>query len=368
MSTEHCHYTKKTTLILLNAFAAAVHFISGTLGHYIAKDNEPELILQAPLFEFIANNQTSFIKSIPKTILKPKVFQPVIYVEFITASFHVIYLLALIYPSVNNFITKNIISSNSANALRWIEYGITASMMAAFGNANIGIFDFYFFIKTLTDGVALQMCGFLLELLSVSSEKDKRIANIIWNLGTALNLSSVGILLYQIFASKPHTNLFYYNIVPFSLFFNTFGVVAWLSFKKYRQFADINFAEKWYIILSLCTKISVFWLGFATFKTITEQNGVSAKTAGVNWKYVRYSASYALLGMIALLGARDFMQWRVITSRKHQHQHRQPLELQHGEFYVNSPFAEYTRPIKQSKKKQRHHASNLPHARTVLIL
>ena len=303
-------FTTKQQLAYLNAFAALVHVVSGALGYFIARHAEPTLPLIAPLFEFVqSDNATSLITQIPKTISNVRVFQPIIAVEFITAAFHLIYLAALLVPSVDKFIKTWIIDSGSVNSLRWVEYAITASTMSAFAGINIGIADFYYFVRQYSEGFALQMCGFLLELLDSSIDKDKRLANVVWNIGSLLNVAGVGILLYQIFASKPHTNLFYYNVAPFAIWFNTFGIIAWLTFRKYKQFADPYFSERWYIILSLSTKVSVFWLGFSTFKSITESKGFSNRT-GVDWAVIRYTSAYGLLGFVACIAIYDYYQWQ----------------------------------------------------------
>ena len=83
--------------------------------------------------------------------------------------------------------------------------------MAACANLNIGATDFYLFLKVLASNVALQMVGFLLELLDHTDPLHRRVAAILWNQATLLNLVNVGILLYQVFASSTHTDVFYYK-------------------------------------------------------------------------------------------------------------------------------------------------------------
>jgi hypothetical protein len=75
-------------------------------------------------------------------------------------------------------------------------------------------------------------------------------------------------------------------------------MVAWLSFKRRGGFASAVHAEVWYIGLSLGTKLSVFWLGFATWRGLEESRGFAPRTPGVSWDAVRYAASYGPLSLM----------------------------------------------------------------------
>jgi hypothetical protein len=205
-------------LLLLNGCASLVHAVNGILGLILVADNEPQLDVVANLVEFHHGTLLTFI---PKTIFKSRLLTPGIAVEWITAGFHILYIFQLAFPRFQRFLDRYVIGTTSSlNPTRWWEYAVTASLMSAFGAFGVGIDSFYYFVKALSNGVALQMCGYILELLDCDSPRDKRLASIVWNLATALNLTSVGIMLYHIFASKTHTDVFYYNVVPFALWFN----------------------------------------------------------------------------------------------------------------------------------------------------
>lgn len=103
--------------------------------------------------------------------------------------------------------------------------------------------------------------------------------------------------------------MFYYNVIPFSIWFQTFGIVARLAFRRWRQFRDRYFAEKWYVILSLSTKVTVFWLNYSTYRGISEDNGWAPRTPGVNWNVVRWLASYLPLAGVLLAAGADAVAW-----------------------------------------------------------
>lgn len=296
----------RNKLALLNAFACVAHVLSGSLG--LALHERTKVDVYQPLFEYVKGGNLAF-RQIPHTVFRIGILLPYVIVEYITAVFHIIYTSQLLVPSFARWMRRNVADTPSLNPTRWVEYGITASFLSAFGGNAIGLNQFPYFFKVLVDGFALQLIGYSLELLDCTVSLHVRLQKILWNIGTLLNVSSVGILLYQLFASKAHTDIFYYNVVPFTIWYNTFGVIAKLDFYKWRQFADPYFTEKWYIILSLSTKISVFWLSFATYRQISEENGQS-KSAGVDWFAVRMCASWLLFGLIAIVAVYDWHSFK----------------------------------------------------------
>lgn len=313
-------WTSDRHLLVLNVFAVIVHLIDGGVGMILNRDVVQTQTLIAPLFTYVTDSSTTFLQTMPRDIFTVQIFWPSIAVEFITAAFHVVYISMLACPSIDKYIQTYVAHTSSRNALRWIEYSVTASMMSAFGLVLLGDTDFYLFVKYLADGVALQFVGYATELLNYADPRDRRLFNIMWwVIGSNLNMVNVGILLYQIFASDLGSNahVFYENVVPFAVWFNTFGIVAQLTFRKWRQFADPNFSEKYYIVLSVSTKVAVFWLGFGSYRQILENNHSIPRT-GLDWAAVRYSAiaipACVLLGYVAY-DAREWRRVRVIESR-----------------------------------------------------
>jgi len=100
--------------------------------------------------------------------------------------------------------------------------------------------------------------------------------------------------------------------VPFAIYFNTFGVISWLSFKRSGPFASPSYTEAWYIALSLSTKTAVFFLGFSTYRGLEEDRGFASRTPGVDWTSVRFVASY--LPSSLLIGVATWQYY--LTRRK----------------------------------------------------
>ena len=332
-------FVSKNELVALNCAAIILHVLSGAAGIMAARSGNPAVTVYAPLFEFLsASGGSAFIKQIPKSIFTVHILTPPIAIEFVTVFFHCIYLVALLDPSVDQWI-RQIFDTPSANPLRWFEYSITATLMAAYGSISIGITDFYYFLRGLFSGVALQSLGYGIEILggardanegvierlkelgapsSIVESLDKskatlhRIFFIMFTVvGQLINLPMVAILLYQTFGSKTHSDFWYFlqNAFPLAIWFQTFGIIAQLSYSRWRQFADINFAERYYILLSISTKLAVFWISFGTFKQITEDNQFATKS-GVDWRAVRYSAMFVPAAVVIAYAVRDAVVWK----------------------------------------------------------
>lgn len=308
-------------LTRLNIFAATVHLVDGVLGVLLIQKGNPQVEAIQPLknFETKGSNAADVFSPKSRTVFSVGVFIEPVAVEFITFFFHLLYIL-LLNSSAFRLFTQKYIGGGGLNPWRWIEYSITASLMSSFGALNIGIDSFPYFVTLLSSGVALQLCGYIIETLDCKVPKDVNLFHIIWMQGTFLNLTNVGILLYQLFGSSTHTTVFYYNILPFTILFQTFGFVARCSFFKWRNFKDDAFTEESYVILSLTTKVAVFWLGFATFRELVEQRGFVERTQGVRWDVVRWVFATVPLAFV--------LCWFVLRlSRKRTIKRREPALL-----------------------------------------
>ena len=312
-------YATDTELTFLHFVAIFIHLISGILGTLVALSNNPHVSVYSSLVSFVnRTDDGSYLIKNPTKVFTIATLSPNIAVEFITCFFHILYVLQLHWSTFDDFV-KRFVSTNSKNALRWVEYGITATIMMAFGNIAVGISDFYFFLKIVTNGFALQAIGYCIELLTYDKRDknaiDNRLFKILYNfIGLNLNIVNVVILLYHVFSSDTGSSYKYYieNSAPFGLWFQTFGIVCYLSFYRYRQFACINFTEKWYILLSLSTKVATFWLSFGTFRRILEDQNVIPPIQGVNWNSVRYCAMTIPAIIVIIYAVVDWYKWRIV--------------------------------------------------------
>lgn len=286
--------TSRGLICWLHGIAFVLHLVSGILGVLVTSGSDPKFPLTVPLVDFknVSYGDPNFISPMPKTVAHVYAFVPSIFVEFFTAFAHLIYWLAILSDDFDEAIRKAF-PSPSANPLRWIEYGVTASVMASFGNVNIGMTDLYYLFKTFALGIILQVCGYIIELLDSKSNdpRDQILFTVVyWVIGYIANFANVALILYQIFASNLHSelHLFIENTLPFAFYFSLFGIVCRYSYYKRGLWEDPWFAEKYYVLLSWSTKIAVYWLGFGTYRRILQDQGYAG--SAVNWNVVRYMA------------------------------------------------------------------------------
>lgn len=304
----------KTTLIAFNVAALCIHVFNGSVGHVLAKEGNPKVPCIAPLFEFSLNSTTDsmLFTPMPKLMFRVGALLGFELVSWVTAGFHVIYLVQLLSPGVRSWVKKNI-SERSANPIRWIEYSISAGMLVAFEALYLGMSDFNIFVSYIAANAAVQMVGFILEILDSDVPVQNRVGGLLWTQASILNTANVALLLYQVFASKTYTNIFYYNVVPFALLFNTFGVVAWLNFKKRGFFRSPEYTELWYIALSVTTKFAIFWLGYSTYRGLQEERLFASRTRGINWDTVRITASVLPISVVAVAAVEEYVRFRTVA-------------------------------------------------------
>lgn len=306
---------QKRLLTYMNAAALVLHLLNASLGTTLVKSGNPRVPAIAPLFEYVTHGSSGaeFFMPMPKTIFRVGALDGLLTFAWITAFFHILYLWQLHSPWYAKAVMA-VLGGGGVNPLRWVEYSITAGIMAAFGNLTVGISDFYLFLKVLCSNVAVQTVGYILEILDHRDPLHKRVAGILWVQAFVLNFVNVAILLYQVFASSTHTYVFYYNVVPYAILFQTFGIVASKSFNKTGFFRSDAYAEMWYIGLSLGTKFAVFWLGFSTYRGLEEARGFAPKTAGVNWDAVRYIASYGPMSAMLAAAAYEYERFKRVEA------------------------------------------------------
>ena len=214
--------------------------------------------------------------------------------------------------------------------------------MSSFSLLNLGASDFYLWLKVLTSGIALQIVGYVLELLDHTDKLHARIASLLWIQASILNLVNIVVILVQVFASSTHSNVFYYNAIPLAIYFNTFPIVAWLSFKRAGPFKSAVFSEQWYIRLSLFTKLGIFWVGISTFRGLSEDRGFVPRTSNVNWDSVRLTASYFPLTLIVIEAIKDGM--------KHVRGPPEVVVLNHKQLTTLEVGKQLGNPLEQPKK------------------
>ena len=315
----------------LHACAISLHTVSGLGGLFLIGNNDPRIAVFGHYVNLVGSGDV--FEQTPLRLFKVRPILGLIAVEFVTAVFHVIYfwkwrtpphderpLVATVeaqspptpalpaggvaVPTQASFFRNLLVPPGaqsqasapspppapaeppltdaplqpSANALRWFEYAVTATLMNLFGAVSLGIQDVYVLFKLAFEGVALQMCGWVLEKLDARVPKEAFVGSIIMIIGFILNLSTTALYIWTISASTLHTWSFVLNVLPFAFYFSTFGYVSSQSFFRRGPFYDNVFTEKAYLLLSLTTKLAIFWISLTTYLSVLQDKGLMPRS------------------------------------------------------------------------------------------
>lgn len=331
----------------LNAVAIALHGTSAVLGTLLITNygGDHKIGIYAPLVEFndgSASNNGMLYKSTPRHIFDARIFLPGVLFEWLTAFAHIIYLRVEFLPTQKTVRVRGqdeLVSprqwvaikasgyyserekkwyvSRAYNPLRFWEYSVTATIMQVGGLCALGIVDFYYFILAIATNVALQVVGYILEIMDRDSEPHQRVAAIILNMFTVITLAQLFALFFQMFASKTHhLNIFLYVIIPNFVLWNSFGLVARSDFYKRGPFKDAVFTEKAYMALSIGTKLSLFWIQTSTFHEIAESLGTVPSVPGVDWGAVRWISGFGITGLLVLYAAVEWWRYNKAVAKE----------------------------------------------------
>lgn len=96
----------------------------------------------------------------------------------------------------------------------------------------------------------------------------------------------------------------------YAVYFISFGINSLLRAFNVSEWKSFLFAEEVYAVLSLTSKLSIFWLAVAATRRALERNGRDEKS-GVDWDAVRYCAmALPLSFLIVYVSITVFMQRR----------------------------------------------------------
>lgn len=273
----------------LNTLAALVHaasFVAALIISIIYRDNSVlgEITTQFRVYDFNATTPVNGIGGALTSELKSLGTFPLIWVDlpfpFITAFFHLIIARSPIIRTAY----EHWVFHEGRNPLRWLEYGITASLMTFVIAQLCGITDIFLVILVgFVFNVIVQWSGHLMEVVNIpftSAEKPKSSGlkppqgtpSIRWGplvLGWCAFAAQWGPMLVYFFtavesprpAATQEVPMFVYTIVLGLLGqFAIFGLVLTNRYLGWVGFLATSFGvEVSYILLSLTSKLWLTW-------------------------------------------------------------------------------------------------------------
>lgn len=167
----------------------------------------------------------------------------------------------IVTPGIYGWYQGNL--SRQRNYARWIEYSLSSSVMVVLIAMLVGIADVAALIALAGVNASMILFGLLQEKYETPGASVGWLPYWFGVIAGAVPWVAIGIYLFSpgFEASPPG---FVYGIF-FSLFafFNVFAVVMVLQYKRIGRWADYNYGESTYVLLSLIAKSALAWQVFA---------------------------------------------------------------------------------------------------------
>jgi Heliorhodopsin len=160
-------------------------------------------------------------------------------------------------PGVVGWYEKNL--RRQRNYARWIEYSISASLMAVLIALIVGIADIGAMLAIFAANAAMILFGLLMEKHQ-STENTDWTAFWFGSIVGAVPWIAIGIYL---FGSDGAPGFVYGIFASLLLLFFSFAVNMFLQYRRIGPWRDYLFGERAYIVLSLVAKSALAWQVFA---------------------------------------------------------------------------------------------------------
>ncbi len=192
-----------------------------------------------------------------------------IMIFLITAGFHFFY-----YTNYRYY--KEILGGR--NRYRWVEYGITATMMIFVLCLISGVKEIYSALATVFLSILMMSFGFFFEM---NKDPKVKLSAIIMGFFALVCIWSIilGQFIPNIISAKEDQDYkipdwVYGVLFPMIFWWVSFGIVTILNYKAYRKKGyDFTRYEKYYIILSYLSKAFMgYYLAFGLSREAPEQN------------------------------------------------------------------------------------------------
>jgi hypothetical protein len=281
----------------LHALCFAVHLASGVLGVLLSRDVRTGIPVYGNYISYNLNAEGAgavFSKLPPQEVYRFHTLWAFAAVEFITAAWHLLYVAELWWTLLP-------LDAWTSHGLRWAEYAVTATLLGATNVVATGGNDVTLLALTCVAGVALQACGYISELAWQPAPALSRLVVVVNITGFLLFGGGVGVIMHQIMNSTNVAPVWHQQTAAYGIYFASFGLNSVLRSLNAGAWGSFAWTERVYLVLSVTSKTSLFWLSTAGTRQVLEDRGLLPATPGVNWDAVRYSAM--VLPGVAGLGA-----------------------------------------------------------------
>jgi hypothetical protein len=225
-------------------------------------------------------NSTSVVRHQPELAFNFKSLRVLIAFPAITAAFHVGY--ALLVPA----------AGAEGNPWRWLEYSITATLLTATAAVDSGVDDQDAFAFLIALSVGMQACGLGLDLLPRSPPPRGARETFL-----GVGFLAVVTILWRIISHTtselrpPGAPSISRRVsVAYGVYYLSFGAAATLRAYDAWLWRSPAWTEFAYVVLSVSSKTSVFWLSFAGIKDMINYLEPSRQDTSASWSAVQTAA------------------------------------------------------------------------------
>lgn len=214
----------------------------------------------------------------------------------VTGAFHLFYAFNLPRGWVSGY-------GSDHNYLRWIEYSVSATLLTVCATVGVGLNDWSVLALVVGHSVAMQAAGLGIDVLMQGRHKVRWMRELL--LGTGfLNLAVVVAAISRAAlaaTAPPGAPLRERNVAAvYGIYYCSFGVACVLRAYKKGPWRASQWTELAYVILSLSSKTSVFWMSFAGTQAMLAFFHPEYDGAPVDWVLVTQLAEYLPLGLAVL--------------------------------------------------------------------
>lgn len=171
------------------------------------------------------------------------------------------------------------------NYVRWTEYAITATFMSISGLVSLGFTDAYILGGVVLVGIGVQLCGLFMEATKgirinikkiTATTKEYDNSKLLWPFFFILGMFMQVSITLPITAWTATANrtfgvywawgiyVVYYLLFPLNALFDAKYVPSGLKLDGKGKTTAFSLTDKRYIILSFCSKISLYWITVAS--------------------------------------------------------------------------------------------------------
>ncbi|MGF7228951.1 MAG: heliorhodopsin HeR [Candidatus Saccharibacteria bacterium] len=151
------------------------------------------------------------------------------------------------------------------NRVRWIEYGLSASVMLVAIGVLSGVYDVSTLILIFVLSLIMNLLGSAMETYNQGKPEPNWLA---YGIGCIAGIAPwIVIAIYlvgaNVYGSGHIPGFVYWIYGSMFLFFNCFAVNMYLQYKRKGKWADYMYGERVYMLLSLVAKTLLAWQVFA---------------------------------------------------------------------------------------------------------